>query len=58
MNFISYVKLKNIDYQYIPQGSTWFNQKRWEDDYKTLGYENSKAEDVFTLIARKEGYII
>lgn len=58
MNFISYVKLKNIDYQYIPQGSTWFNQKRWEDDYKTLGYENSKAEDVFTLIARKEGHII
>lgn len=58
MNFISYVKFKNIDYQYIPQGSTWFNQKRWEDDYKTLGYENSKAEDVFTLIARKEGHII
>lgn len=58
MNFISYVKLKNIDYQYIPQGSTWFNQKRWEDDYKTLGYERNETDDVFTLIARKEGHII
>lgn len=29
------IQLKRTAMQYIPYGSTWFNQKRWEDDYET-----------------------
>ena len=31
--FLAYIKAYKVDHQYIPMGSTWFNQKRWNDDY-------------------------
>ena len=37
--YIAYLKAKKTEPQYIKQGSTWFNQKCWEDDY-TLGGNN------------------
>lgn len=32
--YIRYVKNKNIEDRYIKHGSTWFNQKCWEDTYE------------------------
>ena len=31
-----YIKNKKIEDQYIKHGSTWFNQKCWEDDYTII----------------------
>ena len=35
-NYIFYIREKNIDLQYIKNGSTWFNQECWNDDYTVL----------------------
>lgn len=32
-NYNSYIKRKGIEQRYIKNGSTWFNQKCWNDDY-------------------------
>lgn len=29
------IQIKQTDKQYIAHGSTWFNSRRWEDDYET-----------------------
>lgn len=29
------IETKKTDKQYIAHGSTWFSQRRWEDDYET-----------------------
>lgn len=33
--YTEYIKANKIEPQFIKQGSTWFNQKCWEDDYST-----------------------
>ena len=35
--YVAYLKAKKTDPQYIKQGSTWFNQRAWEDDYSVGG---------------------
>lgn len=35
------IAFKETDKKYIPHGGTWFNQKRWEDDYETGNVEQS-----------------
>lgn len=37
------VQLKGTSPQYIAHGSTWFNQRRWEDEYSTTGRVVSDA---------------
>lgn len=32
-NYNKYIKITKKDYQYIKQGSTWFNQNCWDDEY-------------------------
>lgn len=32
-NYIKYITIEKIQPQYIKQGSTWFNQECWNDDY-------------------------
>lgn len=31
--YIAYIEIEKIKYQFIKQGSTWFNQECWNDDY-------------------------
>lgn len=31
------IEIKRTEPEYIAHGSTWFSQKRWEDDYQTSG---------------------
>lgn len=33
--YLNYIQQEKIPIQYIKHGSTWFNQKCWEDEYKT-----------------------
>lgn len=33
--YLTEIKVKQTEQQYIKHGSTWFNQKAWEDDYET-----------------------
>ena len=33
MNYIQYINIEKIPFQYIKHGSTWFHQRCWEDDY-------------------------
>lgn len=42
--FCDYVKNKNIDIQYIPYGSTWFNGECWNDEYKIEPIEDNRRE--------------
>lgn len=32
-NYIAYIEAERIEPRYVKNGSTWFNQKCWEDDY-------------------------
>jgi len=36
-NYKREIELKRTDKQYIAHGSTWFNQKRWLDEYDLVG---------------------
>lgn len=38
-NYIKYIKNERIQSQFIKQGSTWFNQECWNDDYMTKEIE-------------------
>ncbi|MEK0177021.1 hypothetical protein WN867_08295 [Tetragenococcus halophilus] len=38
------IQLKKTEKKYIAYGSTWFNQKRWEDDYLTNDYSNKEEK--------------
>lgn len=41
VNLKKEIAFKETEKQYIPHGGTWFNQKRWEDDYETGNVEQS-----------------
>lgn len=41
--YIAYIRANKIDAKYIKHGSTWFNQKCWEDDYETAQMDTSDA---------------
>ena len=50
-NYNKYIKITKKDYQYIKQGSTWFNQSCWDDEYN---YGNQPKQN--TLPKEWEGY--
>lgn len=33
VNYVQYIQLEKVEPHYIKHGSTWFNQRCWEDDY-------------------------
>ena len=33
-NYITHIQADKVEYKYIKQGSTWFNQQCWQDVYK------------------------
>ena len=43
-NYNSYIKRKGIEQRYIKNGSTWFNQKCWNDDYTDIKTSDSQME--------------
>ena len=46
--YIQYIEIEHIKPQYIKHGSTWFNQKCWEDDYTITRKPTTK--DIATKI--------
>lgn len=45
-NYIAYIKKNKTEARYIKMGSTWFNQKCWEDSYDNHGgNQGLKSED-------------
>ena len=42
-NYVKYITIEKIQPQYIKQGSTWFNQACWNDDY-TIRREVTTAD--------------
>lgn len=44
-NYINYIKSENIEEKFIKHGSTWFNQKCWNDDYKIISSSNKKVDE-------------
>lgn len=44
-NYLIYIKKENIELKYIKHGSTWFNQKCWNDDYKITSSTNTKVDE-------------
>ena len=43
-NYNSYIKRKGIEQRYIKNGSTWFNQKCWNDDYTDIETKDPQME--------------
>ncbi|WP_348920144.1 helix-turn-helix domain-containing protein [Enterococcus rotai] len=43
------IQFKRTDKQYIAHGSTWFNSRRWEDDYETGRHSNSQRQSTSNL---------
>ena len=43
--YLNYIQQEKIPIQYIKHGSTWFNQKCWEDEYKTSNNEIQGKRD-------------
>lgn len=44
-NYINYIKSGNIEEKFIKHGSTWFNQKCWNDDYKISNQNKTEKVD-------------
>ncbi len=44
-NYLNYIKSENIETKFIKHGSTWFNQKCWNDDYKITNSSNKKVDE-------------
>ncbi len=42
-NYVNYITIEKVQPQYIKQGSTWFNQECWNDDY-TIRREITTAD--------------
>lgn len=55
-NYLTYIKANKIEQQYIKQGSTWFNQECWNDDYTVLNrVENKQSGNPFFDLLHEEG---
>ena len=44
LNYLSYIKAKKIEPQFIKQGSTWFNGEHWNDEYDYSAHDNPPAQ--------------
>jgi hypothetical protein len=40
-NYLRYIEIGKVETQYIKQGSTWFNQECWNDDYSINNNSNT-----------------
>jgi hypothetical protein len=37
--YLEHLSATNEDYKFIPKGSSWFNQERWQDEYTNSNYK-------------------
>lgn len=53
-NFIEYINFNKTEYKYIPDGSTWFNQERWNDEYRLEKKIERKTSNIFAELLQEE----
>lgn len=46
-NYIFFIEQTRLDQQYVKHGSTWFNQRGWEDDYTVIEREPKPRDSVY-----------
>ena len=51
MRYIEYIKANNTEQRYIKHGSTWFNQRCWDDDYTIA--DNSNRPEGYEIIKQE-----
>lgn len=39
-NYLNYIRVENVDAQYVKMGSTFFSQKAWQDDWTPLVHKS------------------
>lgn len=49
-NYINYCNVEKTDVKFIKHGSTWFNQKCWNDDYKVSNNSNKKVDNQMEIL--------
>ena len=49
-NYAFYVQQKAIEQKYIKHGSTWFNQRCWEDDYTVIAEKEKTTNPYFEML--------
>ena len=52
---IAEIQRKRTDMQYVPHGSTWFNQERWNDTYEAQAIDDYEGGE--NILDELEGYI-
>jgi len=48
--YIEYCKAEKIEIKYIKHGSTWFNQKCWNDEYVITNNSNKKVDNQMEIL--------
>ena len=56
--YVAYLKAKKTEPDYIAQGSTWFNQQRWLDDYSIGGNGNGSLTGNLQKAKREYGVVL
>lgn len=51
--YLRYIEQEDLDSQFIPHGSTWFNQHRWQDEYAVQA--RKKPKNHFEYLQMKYG---
>lgn len=51
-NYLKYIEISKTDLKYVKHGSSWFNQRGWEDDYSIneTHKAKSKSEEQFEIL--------
>ena len=52
-NYAFYIEKTHTEQRYIKQGSTWFNQRCWNDDYVVSGSRKEKKKDALDSVLEK-----
>lgn len=56
--YARYITAQKTERRFIKQGSTWFHQRCWEDEYLTEGRGSSHGEDTSTIPENRVGNYI
>mgnify|MGYP003290485139 CR=1 FL=1 len=54
-SFLEECRIKRTEQRYIPHGSTWFNQERWNDTYEAQAIDDYEGGE--NILDELEGYI-
>lgn len=56
-NYKFYIEQKGIEQEYIKHGSTWFNQRGWEDDYTVIERQPIKKKSRYETVDERNNRV-